>query len=1163
MPTITGTSGADTLLGGLEDDVIIGLAGDDTIRAGAGADRIDAGSNNDIVFGEDGDDVITVYSLWPGNNNPATLLGTGLSNIDGGAGRDTLILANGTQVGGTAVGYVVRSIAGSPSGLTVATSGLFTPVNVANVTGIEVIQGSGLNDFFYLTNLATPIEIRAGAGADSLTSGLGADALYGGDGNDVIEVGRADSVFGEAGADVFQVGAFTPGVLPTTIDGGDGADTFQLNVALSTAVDLRLVGGAVTYGTVSAIGIEHIDLWGPYSSTGPAGAISIQGDDNANSIRTSYYGEGQISGAYFDGGGGNDAIAVTARNSRIFGGDGDDVLTTTVSASTNSLNNEMRGGAGNDNIVGSGQIYGDNGDDTINVQRDSLVYGGAGNDTMLAMGTVFGEDGDDFVTMLGGDLDGGAGTDTVRLNYAGQVIADLGAGTVRLSQPNGANVGRLTSVENAVGSALSDTIIGDAGANRLAGGGDGDILFGAGGDDILAGDVGDDVLNGGDGFDIADFQTDGLFINAIVDLRITTAQNTNMGRDQLSSIEGLSGTRYNDRFTGDDGANILRGMDGDDTLRGNGGDDILDGGSGVDVADYSGATSALRFDLNVGGVYDMGTDGRDALVSIEGVIGGAFDDVLIGTAGANILAGGVGADTLTGGGGADVFRYFSASESTALRQDTITDFVTGTDTIDLTALNATSLSIGRLVGGNSVVFAETANGAFQLFVQGAVNAGDLTYFGTVGVYIFGSDGPDSMSGSYRNDSLVGGRGNDVLVGDNGDDRLTGGDGADILTGGGNVDQFIFLASDLQPAIDVITDFQTGLDRLDLSAIAPDTLSVARTETGQTYVQASAGAGQITIVVNTVIQGSDIVQRTGGSVSMVGSTRAETLVGGAGSDAIFGGGGADALGGGVGSDRFYYFSAAESVAGTADNLFDFQTGIDTIDLSRLGTSSISIIRADNGSSFVFAETATGSMLITAAGRAINGQDILYGAGHGVYLIGSSGADILVGSNRADPIQGGAGNDTITGGGGADVLFGEGGADTFVYSNASDSGVAAADTIFGLVSGQDRLDLTAVRTGSQDSYGIAYLNGSSFLFVDLGGNGTNDMLIQLAGTTLVASDIRWSAGAGGLEPEVKPAVPETLPESEDRSWDGQAAMSDDVWLFLADGGSASARGHDWYL
>ena len=170
---------------------------------------------------------------------------------------------------------------------------------------------------------------------------------------------------------------------------------------------------------------------------------------------------------------------------------------------------------------------------------------------------------------------------------------------------------------------------------------------------------------------------------------------------------------------------------------------------------------------------------------------------------------------------------------------------------------------------------------------------------------------------------------------------------------------------------------------------------------------------------------------------------------------------------------------------------------------------------------------------AANLAVNGRDILYGNTHGIYMIGSGNADVLVGSSLADPIYGGAGNDILVGGGGADVLFGEAGADTFLYFAASDSSMSAADTLFGFTVGSDKIDLRSVRASGTDVFNIAYTGGGSFIFVDIGGNGTNDMLIQVAGATITASDILWTAGAGALEPVAKPMI-ETLPQADVFIW-----------------------------
>jgi Ca2+-binding RTX toxin-like protein len=61
----------------------------------------------------------------------------------------------------------------------------------------------------------------------------------------------------------------------------------------------------------------------------------------------------------------------------------------------------------------------------------------------------------------------------VLINLAGQVTAD------------GVNTDTLLSIENAIGSALNDTIIGNAGVNVLEGGRGADTIDGQAGDDLF------------------------------------------------------------------------------------------------------------------------------------------------------------------------------------------------------------------------------------------------------------------------------------------------------------------------------------------------------------------------------------------------------------------------------------------------------------------------------------------------------------------------------------------------------------------------------------------------------------------------------------------------------------------------------------------------------
>ena len=57
---------------------------------------------------------------------------------------------------------------------------------------------------------------------------------------------------------------------------------------------------------------------------------------------------------------------------------------------------------------------------------------------------------------------------------------------------------------------------------------------------------------------------------------------------------------------------------------------------------------------------------------------------------------------------------------------------------------------------------------------------------------------------------------DTLIGTSGDDRITGGAGADTITGGAGADVFVYVH--VRDALDRITDFAPGVDRLDLTGL---------------------------------------------------------------------------------------------------------------------------------------------------------------------------------------------------------------------------------------------------------------------------------------------------------------------------------------------------------
>ncbi len=127
----------------------------------------------------------------------------------------------------------------------------------------------------------------------------------------------------------------------------------------------------------------------------------------------------------------------------------------------------------------------------------------------------------------------------------------------------------------------NDKLYGGDGNDLLVGGKGKDALFGGDGSDLLAGEQGNDKLNGGEGFDYATFYYDpkGVAVN----LETGIARDGYGGRDALTSIEGVYGSKYADTIRGDDGTNELFGNQGNDTLIGGGGQDLLVGNKGADT----------------------------------------------------------------------------------------------------------------------------------------------------------------------------------------------------------------------------------------------------------------------------------------------------------------------------------------------------------------------------------------------------------------------------------------------------------------------------------------------------------------------------------------------------------------------------------------------------
>lgn len=615
----TGTDGNDTALGNGGDDQLFGAGGSDRLEGGAGADTLDGGNGGNFLVSYIAD---SNFYLYPYSSSVSLDVYADHDILIGGIDDDYFAAGYGdTITGGGGYNRLYINFLGASAGViadfTLQQAGGSITIGGGTISGITQtvnIQGSNFDDTI-----------------KSVGSYYGFSSLYGNGGNDYIV------------ADYYN----------NYVSGGDGNDILDARGSQYTSVVDGDAGDDTIYVT----------------SNGFARANGGEGNDLIYAGGNAY------------GGGGNDTIRLNfsyyANDAN--GEDGDDQLYAYASGSY------LYGGSGADTL------YGDIGNDTLISGSRSMATLGPAADAGLEHDVLIGGAGDDILWAgYGDDVDGGTGIDSLNLSFAGAASAvSFDSSAIVAGAAFTFGGGTITGVEklvSVIGSGFSDVfnivtqsvgmvVDGGAGNDELTSYSSSVTFNGGTGDDTFRSGLAGDVFDGGDGIDTIDYQA--ALAGGTITLGLLAGQSgAGFGGDQLTNVENVRGSSFNDVMNGSAGANILNGLAGDDMINGKGGDDNISGGDGADT-------------LN-------GDDGND------------------------LLSGGTGADILSGGGGGDKFIFASGDSlltiggnlagGTITGLDVITDFTTGS----VPATSDTLHYSGVMIAANSPSTSFVVNSVLQL-----------------------------------------------------------------------------------------------------------------------------------------------------------------------------------------------------------------------------------------------------------------------------------------------------------------------------------------------------------------------------------------------------------------------------------------------------------------
>lgn len=355
--SLDGGAGNDLLNGGDGNDSLWGGDGNDTLYGGFGDDLLDGGTGDDFLQGDDGND-----SLSGGDGTDALYGGAGNDTLNGGAGDDLLVGGAGTDTFVFAVGGgndTVNENVDDSSVLQLIGSADPTDYVVSRYGDDLVLQSSGgaesirLNDYYHGTQTWS---VQAGGStwsmADFITQSTAPTQASIQGLLDKFETAVETDYLRAAASSGYTV------INSNTVAQGGNLTSFNFGDTLEPDGSYEIYNGADANGYVFQNATTSDAPQNLLIDAGNA-VTTGAGDDTLRAGNPGTFGNGQLStGAFLNGGDGNDVLLGSTGNDTLIGGNG---------------NNYLNGGGGNDTFYFGNQ----SGENTVSES------GAAGNDVIV------------------------------------------------------------------------------------------------------------------------------------------------------------------------------------------------------------------------------------------------------------------------------------------------------------------------------------------------------------------------------------------------------------------------------------------------------------------------------------------------------------------------------------------------------------------------------------------------------------------------------------------------------------------------------------------------------------------------------------------------------------------------------------------------------------